>query len=531
MIPGRLAFACGPISLIIAIVASLVLSAAALASRRMALRLHQLVRVADIIAVAEIGPCDEVPHGEGVSAHPGGLRYRRQCAWRSDEVWHLAETVQVSAKAQPIWSNVDPVLESPGAIDPGRYLVFLRLVPGGWASANDEMGVFPIRDGVVERWSTFRRLSMVRDRDTPTLDVVRKEIVNPPPRQSGEIFLEYVEDDVRSRPADPRTWTERGWEFSRYPKWNFDRAVADFDTAIRLDSRHAYAYAGRGRAHYMLGRYDSAIADLTESIRLHEDGAHYDHLERGWAYILVGDFDSAAADARTFFNRYGAKYVGPTDCQAAILAHFACRMAGRDTAARSDIATAAVRCDTTQWECRVTRYLHGDLSERSLLTTEADTYSRASIRACVGIDLALRGHIQEAEPYLRVAETVDGPLPDACRLAGFVVECYVTDADVHSLRQAMIEEVPVPNAARVRDILQRIVHFRRLIHLDRRRIVDLLGPGERCGARFHSQGFGPEDIYYPIGRVPAGSLGGVPNLVVGFSRDGLSVKVQVVHTQ
>src|SRR5262245_21494549 len=49
---------------------------------------------------------------------------------------------------------------------------------------------------------------------------------------------------------------------------DFDRAIADFDAAIRLDPNSALAYAHRGTAWQNKGNYQRVIADLTEAIRL-----------------------------------------------------------------------------------------------------------------------------------------------------------------------------------------------------------------------------------------------------------------------
>jgi tetratricopeptide (TPR) repeat protein len=49
---------------------------------------------------------------------------------------------------------------------------------------------------------------------------------------------------------------------------DFDRAIADYTEAIRLDPKLAIAYYERGVAYHALGDFDRAIADYTEAIRL-----------------------------------------------------------------------------------------------------------------------------------------------------------------------------------------------------------------------------------------------------------------------
>ncbi|HUT14508.1 MAG TPA: tetratricopeptide repeat protein [Thermoguttaceae bacterium] len=75
----------------------------------------------------------------------------------------------------------------------------------------------------------------------------------------------------------------------------YDRAIADCNEAIRLDPKSALAYCGRATAYFWKDDYDSAIADYTEAIRLNpkDAGAYFG---RSLAYFAKGDDDSAIAD-------------------------------------------------------------------------------------------------------------------------------------------------------------------------------------------------------------------------------------------
>ena len=74
-----------------------------------------------------------------------------------------------------------------------------------------------------------------------------------------------------------------------------DRALADFDAAIRLDPRHAQAYISRGCAHATRGEHDRAIADYDAAIRL-DPGCARAYSNRGLAHFARGEFDRAIAD-------------------------------------------------------------------------------------------------------------------------------------------------------------------------------------------------------------------------------------------
>ena len=73
----------------------------------------------------------------------------------------------------------------------------------------------------------------------------------------------------RSHPAGANNATayfNRGIAYP--PQGDLDRAIADYDQAIRLDPNNASAYNNRGIAGFQKGDYDHAIADYNQAIRL-----------------------------------------------------------------------------------------------------------------------------------------------------------------------------------------------------------------------------------------------------------------------
>ena len=69
-------------------------------------------------------------------------------------------------------------------------------------------------------------------------------------------------------------------------KGDYDKAIADFTEAIRLNPKIAKAYNNRGLAYENKGDYDKAIADCTEAIRLDPKFAEAYH-NRGAAYCTA----------------------------------------------------------------------------------------------------------------------------------------------------------------------------------------------------------------------------------------------------
>src|SRR5262249_49984855 len=78
-------------------------------------------------------------------------------------------------------------------------------------------------------------------------------------------------------------------------KGDVDRAIADYDAAIRINPKYAFAYGNRGVAWRSKGDLDRALADLTEAIRL--DGGYTGALtHRGMTYESMGQPDKARSD-------------------------------------------------------------------------------------------------------------------------------------------------------------------------------------------------------------------------------------------
>lgn len=76
---------------------------------------------------------------------------------------------------------------------------------------------------------------------------------------------------------------------------DYDRAIADYSEAIRLNSDYSPFYYARGNSRRARGDNDRAIADYSEAIRLDPKYA-MSYLARGWAKRQKGDAAGADAD-------------------------------------------------------------------------------------------------------------------------------------------------------------------------------------------------------------------------------------------
>jgi tetratricopeptide (TPR) repeat protein len=60
-------------------------------------------------------------------------------------------------------------------------------------------------------------------------------------------------------------------------KQDYDRAIQDYNEAIRLDPNHSYVFTNRGNVYFYKQDYDRAIQDYNEAIRLDPNYANAFH--------------------------------------------------------------------------------------------------------------------------------------------------------------------------------------------------------------------------------------------------------------
>jgi tetratricopeptide (TPR) repeat protein len=82
-------------------------------------------------------------------------------------------------------------------------------------------------------------------------------------------------------------------------KREYDRAIPDFDQALRLTPNDADAFDNRGWAYAHKGDYKRAIQDYDQAIRLNASLADALH-NRSLAYAHEGDYLRAMADRAHF---------------------------------------------------------------------------------------------------------------------------------------------------------------------------------------------------------------------------------------
>jgi tetratricopeptide (TPR) repeat protein len=126
--------------------------------------------------------------------------------------------------------------------------------------------------------------------------------------------VEEFDQAIRFDPRLSLAFNNRGAAYA--DKAQYDRAIEDYDRAIRLDPKYAAAFSNRGNAYADKTRYDRAIEDYDQAIRLDPKYAAT-YYNRGNAYAdkaqydrPIEDYDQAIRldprDAAGFLNRGNA---------------------------------------------------------------------------------------------------------------------------------------------------------------------------------------------------------------------------------
>jgi lipoprotein NlpI len=156
-------------------------------------------------------------------------------------------------------------------------------------------------------------------------------------------------------------------------------AAADLTSAISLKPDNADDYMMRGRAYRCAGRYQDAIADYTEVIRLAPSGNAY--WQRALARYNAGDFDGAATDSQAAML-FAPKWPYP-------LLWFAIARMREGKFEASDIAGKTELIDQSTWPGQVFALYKGDATPDDILRA-----------AQTGDAKAARDNLCEAHFYL-----------------------------------------------------------------------------------------------------------------------------------
>lgn len=115
-------------------------------------------------------------------------------------------------------------------------------------------------------------------------------------RQFYEKALADYDRAIRLKPDYANAYNNRGSAY--IDLGDYERAVSDFDRAIEIDPSYAEAYNNRCEAELRLGVVEQAFADCRKAIDLQPDSAAF-HRTLGAVYLETEDFGKADAALST----------------------------------------------------------------------------------------------------------------------------------------------------------------------------------------------------------------------------------------
>lgn len=102
-----------------------------------------------------------------------------------------------------------------------------------------------------------------------------------------------LDGELRKKPKTAALYAQRG--AARFKLREFDKAIEDFTTALKLDDRLDEAWFGRGMALGRNGQTEEGIADLGVYIHRHPESS-LAYTKRGIRHLWGGDLDRAEKD-------------------------------------------------------------------------------------------------------------------------------------------------------------------------------------------------------------------------------------------
>ena len=111
--------------------------------------------------------------------------------------------------------------------------------------------------------------------------------------------LENLNQEIIRNPKNADAYFRRGTAYLKKEEW--DEAIADFDTAIKLGSQSTYTYIGRGGIYLRKQEWDKAIEDFDTAIKLNSQNPSA-YIGRGHAYFKKEEWSKAIADFDRVIN-------------------------------------------------------------------------------------------------------------------------------------------------------------------------------------------------------------------------------------
>lgn len=145
-------------------------------------------------------------------------------------------------------------------------------------------------------------------------------------------------------------------------KGDLDRAIADFDNAIRLNPKDKEAISDRGNAYRTKGDFERAIADYDQLLQLDAKNARA-YFHRARFYWQIGSLEKSLADLDQSIQ------LNPKDVYPVVWREIVARRSGQP----SQLSEAARQLDATKWPAPIVNLFLGTMAPEQVLGAADDS--------------------------------------------------------------------------------------------------------------------------------------------------------------
>ena len=185
---------------------------------------------------------------------------------------------------------------------------------------------------------------------------------------------------------------DRGTAYSELKK--YDAAINDLNQAIKIDGKNPLAYTVRGVVYFRSFRPKQAIADFDQALALSKDDK-YALVNRAGAYLMLDNPGAFAKNTLDWLDR--SQWKSDFSGHAACLSVLAYKFSKQPIQAKSLSELSLKKLNRLLWPYSVFKYFVGKEDQEKLLEhAENSTYDLAQCQAFLGLDAYSRGDVAVA---------------------------------------------------------------------------------------------------------------------------------------
>lgn len=216
-------------------------------------------------------------------------------------------------------------------------------------------------------------------------------------RQQYELAVKEFDLSLKQK-VTPKALVDRGTCRSEMGK--YQEALADLDQAIRMSPDFGLAHVNRGVVYFRTGQADKAIADFDRALLINGKD-QYAMVNRAGAYMMLPASKAAILAQNTEKLLDATNWRIDLAGHAAVLTALTYNAGKQPDKARALMQKALNKLNRLHWPYPVCKYLLGKAKEEDVLEASADsTYDLTQAQAFLAIDLLNKGDKARAREKL-----------------------------------------------------------------------------------------------------------------------------------